>query len=86
MTYDEFYTRYVGEILHEKPEYIRKGQSLMNFLSDVWPEEYRRITKTNQSIDCFYEDTIVSKTLFHLEKIWHKKDEESNKHTVYRTS
>jgi hypothetical protein len=83
MKYEEFYARYLGEILHEKPTYIRKGQALMNFLLDIWPEEYRRIIGNNESVDCFYDDNLISKTLSHLEKIWNKKDEETKTNHFY---
>jgi hypothetical protein len=76
MTYDSFYTQYIGEILNEKPQYIRAGQSLMTFLFDIWPEEYNRITEGKYigvSIDCFYNDNIIPKTLKHLEQVWHNK-------------
>lgn len=79
MRFEDFYTRYVGEILPERPSHIRGGQALMNFLHEVWPEEYRRITEgkyIGQSIDCFYNDDFISVTINHLEKVWHKKDEE----------
>ena len=76
MTFDNFYVQFVGEILHEKPHYIRKGQSLMNFLFEIWPEEYNRITERSylgEEIDCFYNDNVIPKTLKHLEHVWHNK-------------
>jgi hypothetical protein len=76
MTYDNFYAQYVGEILKEKPAYIRNGQALMNFLFDIWPEEYNKITEgkyIGYAIDCFYNDNIIPKTLKHLEQVWHNK-------------
>lgn len=84
MKFEDFYTRYVGEILHEKPPYIRNGQALMNFLNEIWPEEYRRIIEgeyVGESIDCFYNDNYISITINHLEKIWYKRDEEQIKYT-----
>ncbi len=76
MTFDEFYTRFIGEILHEKPSFIRSGQALMNFLREIWPSEYQRIVNgeyIGDSIDCFYNDTYISKTFKHLQSVWHKK-------------
>ncbi len=84
MKFEDFYTRYVGEVIPEKPSYIRNGQALMNFLSDVWPEEYRRITEgkyQESPIDCFYNDSYISITINHLEKVWNKRDEERIKYT-----
>ena len=56
------------------PEYIREGQSLMNYLGDVWLEEYKRISSQNYydktDIDCFYQNKLVPNTLKHLEKVW----------------
>ena len=89
MKFVDFYTQYVGEILHEKPTYIRSGQALMNFLHQIWPEEYQRIiqgTYIGESVDCFYNDNFISVTINHLEKIWHKRDEEQKKNTIYRAS
>ena len=79
MKFEDFYTRYIGEILPEKPSYIRNGQALMNFLHEIWPEESKRIVEgvyPEQNLDCFHNDSYVSITINHLEKVWHKKDEE----------
>ena len=74
MTYNEFLENWNKNILPNKHEDERKGQSLMNYLGDVWFEEYKRISsihfydKTN--IDCFYKDELIPNTLTHLEKVW----------------
>lgn len=74
MTYTEFTQKWEQEVLPNKPDFIRKGQSLINFLGDIWLEEYKRISsvdfydKTN--IDCFYNDSLIPNTLNHLEKVW----------------
>lgn len=67
MTYTQFKNKW-EEVLLNKPPYIRKGQSLMNFLAEVWLEEYKRITSTDY--DCFYTDNLINITLEHLEKVW----------------
>ena len=74
MTYTEFKTKWETEILPKKEGFIRKGQALINFLGEVWFEEYKRISsmhyydKTN--IDCFYNDNLIPNTWKHLEKVW----------------
>jgi hypothetical protein len=76
MTFQEFKNTWETEILPNKPIFIREGQALMNYLADVWFEEYQRISsvhyydypKTN--IDCFYNDSLIPNTLKHLEEIW----------------
>ncbi len=75
MEYDSFYLSFIGEVLVQKPSFIRKGQALMNYLSEIWPEEYRRITSKEYEIDvdCFYDDNLMNSTLKHLEENWHKK-------------
>jgi len=67
MEYLEFKNKWEESFKH-KPPYIRKGQSLMNFLAVVWLKEYKRITSTDY--DCFYTDKLVNNTLEHLEKVW----------------
>jgi len=68
MTYNEFKNMWEIEVLPYNHPYIRKGQSLMNFLAEKWLEEYKRITATDY--DCFYNDVLINKTLKHLEKVW----------------
>ncbi len=74
MTYLEFEYNIVNNIIPNKPDYIRDGQSIINYLGDVWFEEYKRISsvhyydKTN--IDCFYNDDLIPNTFNHLEKVW----------------
>ena len=68
-TYKKFKKTWETSVLVDKPNCIRKGQSLINYLFVVWPKEYNRIIehKTN---DCFYLDKLIPKTLKHLEKVW----------------
>jgi hypothetical protein len=68
MEYLEFKKIWEEEEMHIKHPYIRKGQSLMSFLAEIWFEEYERMTTTN--VDCFYNDDLINNTLEHLEKVW----------------
>lgn len=73
ISYEEFLASYELKVA-EKEDHIREGQLLMNYLWDVWEDEYKRIAsvhyydKTN--IDCFYNDKLIPNTLKHLEKVW----------------
>jgi hypothetical protein len=46
----------------------------MNYLGDVWFEEYKRISSTRfdnvVNIDCFYQNKLIPNTWKHLEKVW----------------
>jgi len=68
MTYLEFRQKWEQEILPNKENYERDGQSLINFLGNVWLEEYKRINDTE--IDCFFNSKLIPNTLKHLEKVW----------------
>ena len=74
MTFEDFKLNWQTVVLTNKPDYIRKGQSLMNYLGEVWLEEYNRISSMHyyesSDIDCFYNDGLVNNTLEHLEKTW----------------
>jgi len=74
ISFNEFKNNWENVILKEKPDFIRKGQSLMNYLGDVWLEEYKRISSVHYyditNIDCFYNDKLIDNTLKHLEEIW----------------
>lgn len=72
ITFEEFKSNWENDILKNKPDYIRKGQSLMNYLAEIWFEEYQRLSSTDYSekIDCFYVDALIPNTLNHLEKLW----------------
>jgi hypothetical protein len=67
MTFKTFKNKWEESLKHKSP-YIRKGQSLMSFLAEIWLEEYKRITSTDY--DCFYSDKLINNTLEHLEKVW----------------
>lgn len=74
MTYKDFKTKWETEILSNKEGFIREGQALINFLGDVWFEEYKRISSVHyydqKDIDCFYNDSLIPNTWKHLEKVW----------------
>lgn len=72
-TFEEFEQKYLEEILSKRPDNIRKGQALMNFLHDIWPKEYIRLSSIdyyNSNIDCFYNDRLIPNTLKHLRQEW----------------
>ena len=73
MTFKQFKKEY-ETLLKTKPQFIRKGQVLMNYLGDVWIEEYKRITD-KQEVDCFHRDVLIPKTLQHLESVWGEKNQ-----------
>lgn len=75
MKFEHFKELYFSKIVPEKPKTIRLGQALMNFLYDVWPEEYLRISSIHYydhkaNIDCYYRNELINNTLAHLEKVW----------------
>jgi hypothetical protein len=74
MTYEEFVYNWNTKILASKPDSIRTGQSLMNYLSEIMMDEYVNITSVHYynktDIDCFYNDDLIPNTLKHLETIW----------------
>lgn len=71
MTYLEFKHEFDTNILPNKPTFIRKGQAIINYLADVWFEEYKRISSEQyRDVDCFYNDKLITNTLNHLEKVW----------------
>jgi len=75
MTYNEFFNYWQNNVLPNKHKDERNGQSLMNYLGDVWPKEYIRLTSVHYydetDIDCYYNDKLIDNTLNHLSKIWY---------------
>lgn len=73
MTFKEFEKEYFKE-LDISPNYLRKGQVLMNFLADKWFAEYKRLSSldyySQTDIDCFYNDRLIPNTLKHLGSVW----------------
>lgn len=47
LTFTEFKNNWKHVILPNKPSYIRKGQSLMDYLTEIWFEEYERISSVH---------------------------------------
>ena len=76
MTYKKFIEAWYDTVLPDKEPEIRMGQSLMNYLCEVWVVEYNRIVMGNYqaegNIDCFFLDSVIPKTMTHLEQVWHK--------------
>jgi hypothetical protein len=74
MTYIEFKNNFNNNILPNKPNYIREGQALINYLGDIWFEEYKRLSSVHYydetNIDCFYNDSLIPNTWDHLRKVW----------------
>jgi len=75
-TFHEFLINWELKILPQKDQMIRRGQSLMNYLELIWPEESKRISSIHyydeSNIDCFYIDDLIPSTLKHLENVWNK--------------
>ncbi len=74
LTFVDFISQWENDVLPNKPSCIIKGQSLMNFLAEIWFDEYKRISEAEHPrekyYDCFYRDDLIPNTLKHLEKIW----------------
>lgn len=66
MKFEEFVSKV--DLLHSTHRELRRGQSLMVVLGEVWIEKYREITGTDD--DCFYNDATVILTMDKLEKEW----------------
>ena len=65
MTYSDF----KNKIDHDLKRYgLRYGQTVMNTLSEVWPDKHRELISTD--LDCFYNDNKTNTTLSYLEKTW----------------
>lgn len=75
MTYKEFEESFLKEVLNNKPEYIRKGQALFNYLYEVNPDIANEIRAT--AMDCFHNDRLIPKTLEHLKQIWDDNNKNS---------
>jgi hypothetical protein len=75
MKFTKFKSNFTNEILPNKPDFIREGQALMNYLGDIWFMEYHRISSINHyevDVDCFHNDKLIQNTWRHLEKNWEK--------------
>ena len=74
MTFHEFKHKWINSVLPRENKSIRVGQSLMNFLAVINPEEYKHISSIHYydrtDIDCFFNDKLIPNTLEHLETNW----------------
>ena len=75
MTFEQFISEWEFKFQHG-PKHFRKGQSLMNYLADVWPSEYEKMVSIHYydrtDIDCYYNDDLIPNTLQHLQDKWYK--------------
>jgi hypothetical protein len=63
------YSDFRNKIDHNLKRYgLRYGQTVMNTLSEVWPDKHRELMSTY--LDCFYNDNKTDTTLSYLEKAW----------------
>ena len=67
MTFEQFLSKVDAEYLRGRP-HLRYGQTVMNVLSEAWPDKYEQLTGTDD--DCFYLDALVKSTLEKLESDW----------------
>jgi hypothetical protein len=66
------YSDFRNKIDHDLKKYcLRYGQTVMNTLSEVWPDKHRELISTD--LDCFYNDNKADTTLGYLEKIWNNE-------------
>ena len=74
MKYEEFKKEFEESVLPNKPEYIREGQALINYLGEIWLKEYKRISSVHYydrtDIDCFFNDSLIPNTWVHLKEVW----------------
>ena len=71
VSFEEFLNK-VDKFYYENEFELRYGQTIMNVLYQIWPDQYKKITKTD--LDCFYDDGTVKSTLEYLEKVWNDKN------------
>ena len=63
------YSEFKNKVAHDHKKYsLRYGQTVMNTLSEVWPDKHRELISTD--LDCFYNDNKTDTLLNYLEKIW----------------
>jgi hypothetical protein len=68
INFEQFLNR-VDKVYYENEFELRYGQTVMNVLYQIWPDQYKKITQTD--LDCFYDDDGTAKsTLEYLEKVW----------------
>jgi hypothetical protein len=70
LSFEQFLNR-VDKVYYENEFELRYGQVLMNVLHSIWPDQHKKIAKTD--LDCFYDDGTARSTLEYLEKEWDDK-------------
>jgi hypothetical protein len=67
ITFNEFLEK-VGHTYNQHSFELRYGQTIMNVLSDIWPEKHKELIVSEN--DCFYDDGMVKLVLDKLQKEW----------------
>lgn len=67
--YDNFMKK-VDVFYNEHQTKLRYGQTIMNILFTVAPNQYHKLVGTEY--DCFYNDNNVEKTLQKLKELWNE--------------
>ena len=70
LSFEQFLNR-VDKVYYENEFELRYGQAVMNVLYSIWPDQYKKIAKTD--LDCYYDDGTVRFTLEYLEKEWDER-------------
>ena len=71
MTFEQFVLK-VDNFYYDHSFEMRYGQSLMNMLHQILPDQYDKMRGTD--LDCYYDDGIVQFTLEYLEKEWNDQN------------
>jgi hypothetical protein len=71
MTFEQFLNR-VDKVYYENEFELRYGQTIMNVLYQIWPDQHKKIIRTD--LDCFYDDGTTKSTLEYLEKVWNDQN------------
>ena len=75
--FDEF-KQFLERKIKTRDNETRVGQVVMTTLNQIWPNQYKRIMNgcyDEEDLDCFYDDSIIPKTMAHLEEEWVNKDD-----------
>lgn len=80
MTFSEFENSIFDDIVPNRNEHLRSGQSVMGYLYSIWPAEYYRLVNRElegwkDGYDCFYVDRRIPALLNHLKNKWHEYPE-----------
>ena len=67
LSFEQFLKK-VDDTYYAHPFELRYGQTVMNVLYEVWPEQHKQIIGSDY--DCFYDDGTTESTLKELEKRW----------------